>query len=89
MKNKVFHPQYISPRFKLIYKGPNSLFFNRPILPFKKYIAGKLHYLSYHAPLPLQKKWKPVWNKFWLKHQGVSDRQSYRFMLSLSSNKYL
>lgn len=100
MKHRILRPIYTCPKYKLRYlqvqnKNHNTIpvkkstSFSNPYYRFKNRLVGKLHYLGCHAPIPIQKKWKPVWDKLCFKHKGDLTKQSYRYMLSLPANKYL
>jgi hypothetical protein len=70
-----FRPQYMSGRYKLRVwrlsgKNPNYNWMPRNDPPIKLIykIGGRLHYLADHAPLPIQKRWKPVFDRFCRKY---------------------
>jgi len=70
-----FRPFYMSPKYRLKYwlqfrKHINYNFIDRKknytlsSFPSVYKIGGQLHYLADHAPLSVQKKWKPVFRRF-------------------------
>ena len=70
-----FRPFYISPRYRLKFWLQFGKHVNYNMIDRKKEyklnsfpkvykIGGQLHYLADHAPLAVQKKWKPVFRKF-------------------------
>lgn len=59
---------------------------------FNKKVIGKqhstLHYLAYHAPTPIQKKWKKAHDIFYKKHLGTS-HASVRYLNKWSCHSWL
>ena len=70
-----FRPTYVSPRYRLKFwlqfgKHVNYNMIDRKNVyklnsfPQVYRIGSQLHYLADHAPLPVQKKWKPAFRRF-------------------------
>lgn len=73
--NIKFRPVSVSPVFRLRYWIKFGRHQNYNILDRKKEyklstfptvyrIGSQLHYLADHAPVPIQRKWKPVFQRF-------------------------
>lgn len=57
----------------------------------KKTIArmhSRLHYLAYHAPGPIQKKWQDAHNVFYKKHFGT-EKASVRYLNNWSCHSWM
>lgn len=39
----------------------------------------QLHYLAYHSPAPIRKKWRQAERQFYKRYFGASEKQSVRF----------
>jgi hypothetical protein len=70
---KVFCPQHFSGKYKLKVKAIGLWHWHtrRHFDSFIYRTADRLHYLGYHAPLPIQKKWRKVAQKFQQKYQKI------------------
>lgn len=69
---KKFRPQWFIGRWKLKYRNPVGQWHwveHKHHATHIKRIHAQLHYLACHAPLPIQKKWKHVWNMFEKKYR--------------------
>lgn len=68
---KVFRPQHFSGKYKLKNRNVGIWHWHtrRSFDSFLYRTAGVLHYLGCHAPLPIQKKWYPVWKRFEQKYR--------------------
>ena len=52
-------------------------------------IFSKLHYLGCHAPEPVQKKWRIVYNKFQAKYFATKGKASVRYLNTYTAHKWL
>jgi hypothetical protein len=70
-----FRPIYVSPKYRLKFWLQFGRYENYNIIdrkteyrlssfPTVYRIGSHLHYLADHAPLPIQRKWKPVFRRF-------------------------
>lgn len=92
-----FRPQEVNLRWKLTknrkYRGSFNTNWQTRIKwypagwGFNKKVIGdqfsRLHYLAYHAPKPIQLKWRSAYNSFYNKHFAGKGKASVRFL-----NKY-
>ena len=51
-------------------------------------IHSRLHYLAWHAPKPIQKKYKKIYDNFSKKHFG-SNRASVRYLNKYSCHSWM
>ena len=49
----------------------------------------RLHYLAWHAPAPIRKKWLPIYNVFCKKHFGSRKYASVRYLNNWSCHSWL
>jgi hypothetical protein len=52
-------------------------------------VFSKLHYLSCHAPEPIQKKWRIVYNQFQAKYFASRGKASNRYLNTYTAHKWL
>ena len=52
-------------------------------------IFSQLHYLGCHAPVPLQKKWRRVYNQFTAKYLASRGKASVRYLNAYTAHKWL
>jgi len=52
-------------------------------------IFSTLHYLSCHAPEPVQKKWRRVYNEFQAKYFASKGKASVRYLNTYTAYKWL
>jgi hypothetical protein len=50
---------------------------------------SRLHYLACHAPDPVTKKWKSVYNQFMRKHCAAGGKHSMRFANTHTAHSWL
>lgn len=99
-----FRPQDINPRFRLkyrliygrtesynwqsrhTYQRVNPLPLNHETLGR---IFGRLHYLACHAPKPVQKKWRVVYNNFMKRYCAEGGRHSIKFANTYTAHAWL
>ena len=91
--SKVFAPQWFGGKTKIrmirngsggqynwytrSHDSPPTFKLNHVVL---SRIHRRLHYLAYHAPLPIRVQWAPKCAQFEKVHFGVQQLQSVRFM---------
>lgn len=70
---KVFRPQHFTGKYKLKNRQAGLWHWHtrRNFDSFLYRVAGQLHYLAYHAPLPVQRKWRKVAQRFEQKYQKI------------------
>ena len=70
---KAFRPQHFVGKYKLKNRNVSLWHWHtrRNFDSFIYRVAGQLHYLAYHAPLPVQKKWRKVAQRFEQKYQKI------------------
>ena len=51
-------------------------------------IHSRLHYLAYHAPKPIQQKYKKIYDNFYKKHFGTQ-HASVRYLNKYSCHEWL
>lgn len=49
---------------------------------------ARMHYLACHAPEPVQRRWRPIYKNFYVKHFG-SLRASVRYINQYSCHSWL
>lgn len=49
----------------------------------------RLHYLSCHAPEPIQKQWEKTYNLFMKKHFAIAGKASMRFLNNHTCHSWL
>jgi hypothetical protein len=52
-------------------------------------IFSRLHYLGCHAPSPVQKKWRIVYNEFQAKYFATKGKASVRYLNTYTAHKWL
>jgi transposase len=52
-------------------------------------IFSRLHYLGCHAPSPVQKKWRIVYNRFEEKYFATKGKASQRYLNNYTAYKWL
>lgn len=62
-------------------------FKNNHKLIFKQF--GKLHYLAYHSPKPITKKWRMAYSNYYKKHFGAFKGASVRYLNKWSCHSWL
>ena len=70
---KAFRPQHFAGKYKLKNRNVGLWHWHtrRNFDSFLYRTVGRLHYLAYHAPLPIRKKWRKVAQQFEQKYQKI------------------
>jgi hypothetical protein len=60
---------------------------------FNKQVLGRvfarLHYLACHAPAPVQRQWRPAYNKFCDRYLAQKGRASVRYLNKYTAHAWL